>query len=436
MGNWELEYRNKLISIEEAVGKVESDTDVIVALGASEPQGILSRLHTQADRVRNVKVFSAVMINTYPFFMDPSMEGIFEFCSWFYGSGARAALKVTSRNVSYQPSALRRMALDRQSFRKPHLFFGTCTPPDKHGFVSLGLGNSYEKTMIEEAEVVVLEVNKNIPWTYGDMEIHVRDIDFFVEHHWMPPTIENTPPGALDRAIGQHVSGLIEDGSTIQLGIGNIPNAVAEALGEKNDLGVHTEMMVDSMMALYEKGIITNKRKSLHKGKSVCTFIMGSKELYAWSDRNPSILVLRGEYVNDPSVIRQNAKMVSINTCLMMDLSGQVASESLGMTQYSGSGGQTDTAVGAKEGFDGRGKSIIACHATAKSGTVSRIVPVLPEGTVVTLNRGNSDYIVTEYGVASLRGKTIRERAACLIEISHPDFRDHLKSEAERIGFL
>ncbi len=436
MKDWSNVFRKKMISIEAAVQKVKSDTDVVVAMGASEPRGILSQLHTQADRVRNVKVFSAVMLNTYPFFMDPDMAGAFEFCSWFYSNAARAAFGVNPKNVSYQPNVLRRIALDRPFYRKPHIFFGTCTPPDRHGFISLGFGNSYEKTMIEQADITVLEVNENVPWTYGDMELHIRDIDFFVEHHCLAPVISNPPPGDIDRVIGRHVSDLVEDGSTIQVGIGNIPNAVAEALADKNDLGIHTEMIVDSMMTLYEKGVITNKCKSLYKGKSVCSFVLGSQELYDWSDRNPSIMMLRGEHVNDPAIIRNNSKMTSINTCLMVDLSGQVASESLGMNHYSGTGGQTDTAVGAKEGYDQKGKSIITCYATAKSGTATRIVPVLPEGTAVTLHRGNSDYIVTEYGVAWLRGKTIKERAASLIEIAHPDFRDYLRDEAKRIGYL
>lgn len=436
MKDWSEEYNKKLISIEEAVRKIESNTDVVVAMGASEPQGILEKVHTVADQVKNVQVFSAVAINPYEFFLNPEMKGHFEYCSWFHSNAARVGLRKNPQNVTYQPNVLRRIALDRQFRKKPHIFFGTCTPPDRHGYISLGLGNSYEKTLIEAADIVILEVNEQIPWTMGDMEVPIRDIDFFVEYHCPPPTIANKKPDETDLKIGKIISGLIEDGSTIQIGIGNIPNAVAEFLTDKNDLGIHTEMMVDSMMTLCDMGVVTNKKKSLHKGKSVCSFLLGSKELYEWSDHNPSVHVLRGEYVNDPRVVRQNSKMVSVNTCLMVDLTGQVASESLGLNQYSGTGGQTDTAVGAKEGFDGQGKSIIACHSTVKQGAQTTIVPVLPEGTAVTLHRGNSDYVVTEYGEAWLRGLTIRERSEALINIAHPDFRDYLRDEAKHIGFL
>ncbi|HEX7533896.1 MAG TPA: acetyl-CoA hydrolase/transferase C-terminal domain-containing protein, partial [Syntrophales bacterium] len=205
---------------------------------------------------------------------------------------------------------------------------------------------------------------------------------------------------------------------------------------KKRDLGVHTEMLVDSMKHLYEIGVITNKKKALHKDKFVCAFMFGSQELYDWTDNNVAVSVLRARYVNAPAVIRQNSKMTSINTCFMVDLTGQVFSESIGTHQYSGTGGQFDTAVGAREGLDGLGKSIIACRSTAKSGKISRIVSVAPQGTPVTLQRGVSDYIVTEHGVAWLRGKTVRERTESLISIAHPDFREQLKEEAQRMGYM
>jgi acyl-CoA hydrolase len=207
-------------------------------------------------------------------------------------------------------------------------------------------------------------------------------------------------------------------------------------LRNKKDLGVHTEMMVDSMMELYDMGVITNQKKSIHKGKFICTFAMGSDRLYQWLDNNPAVEFLRGAYVNDPCLIRQNSKMVSINTCMMIDFTGQVASEGIGTQQYSGTGGQSDTAVGAIEGLDGKGKSIIACRSTAKGGTISTIVPVLPPGTGVTLHRSNTDYVVTEYGSVRLTGRTVRERTELLISIAHPDFREELRKQAEEIGYL
>jgi acyl-CoA hydrolase len=228
----------------------------------------------------------------------------------------------------------------------------------------------------------------------------------------------------------------VEDGSTIQLGIGEIPNAAALSLHTKKDLGVHTEMMVDSMMELYELGVITNRRKTLHKNKFICTFAMGSEKLYKWLNNNPSIEFLRGSYVNDPCILKHNSRMVSINTCIMVDFTGQVSSESIGIEQYSGTGGQTDTAVGAIEGTDGLGKSIIACRSTARRGTVSTIVPVLPEGSAVTLHRSHTDYVVTEWGSVRLTGRTVRERTRALISIAHPDFQVELTAQAEKMGYI
>jgi acyl-CoA hydrolase len=236
--------------------------------------------------------------------------------------------------------------------------------------------------------------------------------------------------------IGDHIASLVEDGSTIQLGIGEIPNAAALSLKGKKDLGVHTEMLVDSMMELYEAGVITNKKKTYYKDKFVCTFAMGSPKLYEWLDNNMAVEFVRGKWANDPALIKLNSKMVSINTCIMVDLMGQISSESIGTNQYSGTGGQADTAIGAVEGTDGKGKSIIACRSTAKGGSISTIVPVLPAGTAVTLHRSNTDYVVTEFGVASLRGKSIKERSEELIKIAHPKFRAELKEEAQKIGFI
>jgi len=275
-----------------------------------------------------------------------------------------------------------------------------------------------------------------LPRTFGDSHLHVSDVDWFVEHDQEVPSLPSPDPDEVEKTIGGYIAELVDDGSTIQLGIGGIPNAAALALKGKKDLGVHTEMMVDSMMELYEAGVITNKRKSLCKDKFVCTFAMGSRKLYDWLDDNMAVEFRRGSWVTDPSVIRRNSRMVSINTCMNVDLTGQVASESIGHAQYSGTGGQTDTAVGAKEAYDGLGKSIIACRSTAKKGTLSSIVPTLAGGTAVTLHRANTDIIVTEYGIARLRGRTVRERAKALIAVAHPDFRAGLEQQAGKLGYI
>jgi acyl-CoA hydrolase len=433
---WKDEYRKKRVDIDTAVRRIKSGDDVIVAQCASEPQGCMSRFHIVADRVEDVRVFSVLTLKPYDFYMKPEMKGHFELASWFHAPGSREALKAGTGTVSYVPNNLHRAAHDRVYAHKPNVFFGTCTPPDAHGYVSLSLGITYEKDVLEVADTVVLEVNPQLPRTFGDTQVHVSSVDLFVERDTEVPTIPSPSPTPTDMAIGGHIAELVEDGSTIQLGIGGIPNAAALALRDKHDLGVHTEMMVDSMMELAEMGVITNDKKGLLKGKFVCCFSLGSRKLYDWLHDNVAVQFERGKWVNDPAVIRQNTRMVSINTCLMVDLTGQVASESIGTTQYSGTGGQSDTAIGAVEGLDGRGKSIIACYSTAKGGKVSTIVPTLPEGTAVTLHRANVDHVVTEHGIARLRGRTTRERVRELIAVAHPDFRAELKAKAAAIGYL
>ncbi len=434
--NWADTYKSRLVDIDTAVSKIGTDNDVIVAMCASEPQGCMSRFHTIADRVEEVRVFSCLTLKPYDFYMKPEMKGHFELASWFHAPGSRAALKAGNGTVTFVPNMLHRSASDRIHARRPDIFFGTCTPPDKHGFVSLSLGITYEKDIIEAARIVVLEVNPRLPRTLGDTQIHVSAVDFFVENDQEVPSLPAPEPNGTDMTIGGHIAELVDDGSTIQLGIGGIPNAAALALRDKKDLGVHTEMFVDSMMELYEMGVITNARKSLKPGKFVTTFAMGSRALYDWLDDNVVVEFQRGRWVNDPHTVAQNSKMVSVNTCIMVDLTGQVASESIGAAQYSGTGGQSDTAQGAVAGTDGLGKSIIACYSTAKNGTVSTIVPTLPEGSAVTLHRSFVDHVVTENGIARLRGKTVRERVRELIGIAKPEFRADLEAGARKLGYL
>ncbi len=429
-------YRSKLIAIDEAVSHIQSDNDVIVAQCASEPQGCMSRFHIVADRVENVRVFSVLTLKEYDFYMKKEMKGHFELASWFHAPGSRAALKAGTGTVTYVPNMLHRAATDRIHAHRPDVFFGTCTPPDKHGFVSLSLGITYEKDVIDHALLVILEVNPRLPRTFGDTQVHVSKVDYFVEHDQEIPALPAPVPNETDLAIGAHIASLVEDGSTIQLGIGGIPNAAALALKDKKDLGVHTEMLVDSMMELYEMGVITNDKKALKPGKFVTTFAMGSRKFYDWLDDNLAVEFQRGSWVNNPSIIALNSKMVSINTCISVDFTGQVASESIGPNQYSGTGGQSDTAQGAVAGFDGLGKSIIACASTARNGTLSTITPTLPEGSAVTLHRSHVDHVVTEFGVARLRGRTVRERTRALIQIAHPDFRAGLTEQAGKLGYL
>lgn len=436
MIDWNGEYKRRLKSIDDAVAMIKPDDDIVVAMCASEPQGLMASFHKVADSVRNVKVFSCLTQKPYEFYMKPEMRDIFELNSWFHTAAIRDIVKKGYGTATFVPNMLHRAATDRLYVKRPDIFMGACTPPDRHGNVRLGLSLTYEKDVLENAKLVILEVNERMPRGAGDTLVNVRDVDVFVEHTQDVPEMPGMQPGPVDMKIGSYIADLVEDGSTIQLGIGGIPNAAALSLKDKKDLGVHTEMFVDSMMDLYEMGVITNSRKGFMKDRAVTTFCMGSKKLYDWVDDNPVVEFHRGKWVNDPCVVRQNTRMVSINTCLSVDLTGQVASESLGPVQYSGTGGQTDTAVGAVEGLDGLGRSIIACYSTAKAGSISTITPLLTEGSAVTLHRSNVDYVVTENGIASLRGKSVRERARELISVAHPDFRKELEDKARALNIL
>ena len=251
MGSWSELYKRRTVSIEEAVSKIKSDDDIIVAQCASEPQGCMGKFHLVKDRVENVRVFSVLTLEPYDFYMLPEMKGHFELCSWFHAPGSRQALKNGTGTVTYVPNMLHRAALDRIQVRKPSIFVGTCTPPDAKGFVSLSLGITYEKDVLEAADLVILEVNERLPRTFGDTHVHVKDVDLFVEYTQEVPSLPHVEPSDTDRMIGNYIAELVEDGATVQLGIGNIPNAVAAALKDKKDLGVHPEMMVDSMVDPY-----------------------------------------------------------------------------------------------------------------------------------------------------------------------------------------
>jgi acyl-CoA hydrolase len=359
---------------------------------------------------------------------------------WFYTAAMRQAH--ANGNITFIPNHLHLAARKRLAHVRPNIYIGNASMPDKHGFVSLGASNVYEKRMLEAAELVMLEVNPRVPRTHGDLEVHVDDVDYLLHVDYALPEIPDTPPNAKDLTIGRLVAEHIKDGDCIQLGIGGIPNAVAAALGSKRGLGIHTEMFTTGMMQLMKQGVISNDKKTLHRGKAVCCFVLGTQELYEFVDDNPSIWVLDGGYVNDPAVIGQNDNQVSINTTLEVDLTGQCCSESIGPMQYSGTGGQTDTAVGAQRAKNGR--SFIALYSTAlvtnpltkAKEEISKIVPALKSGAIVSLSRNDVDYVVTEYGVASLRGTTVRERAELLIAIAHPAFRAELTQEAVACGFL
>lgn len=422
------ELRKKTITLEDSLQIVKSNDEVVVALAGAEPIGFLSNLHKIKDRVENVSVVTCLNMGNYKFCSNPDMRGHFIDETWFYSPLTRKAHK--QGTATYIPNHLHLAARKRLYYKKPNIFVGTATPMDNHGYFSLSLSVTYEREMIENADIVILEINDKLPRVFGDTAVHISEVDYVYENTCNVPELPIAEPSEKDLKVGNYIAELIEDGSTIQLGIGGIPNAVAKALMNKKDLGVHTEMITDGMVDLYNAGVINNCKKTLHKNKLIGTFALGSKKLYDFIDNNMGVELKRGSYTNDPYIIGRNYKMVSINTSLQVDLTGQCASESLGFRQYSGTGGQSDTAIGAQNSIGG--KSIIALYATAKKGTMSTIVPALSLGAGVSLSRNDVDYVVTEYGVAELRGRSIRERVKNLINIAHPEFREELKEEADK----
>ena len=439
-----VDYRGKLVSIEQALARIKSDDCIVCALGAAEPNGLLEQLHTIADRVSNVAVSTCLPMRPFKWFMDPAMRGHFEHHAWFYSANIRKAA-AEAHTSTYVPNHLHSAAMDRILFRKPTVFIGSCTPPDRHGYVALAFSVVYERELMDAADLVILEINDQVPYVWGDTVIHVDQVDCLIEHSMTPFELPSPETEERDRLIGGHIAEHIEDGSTIQLGIGGIPNAVASELMRKRDMAIHTEMLTDGMVDLFEAGVISRAPRSMDKGllrgKMVAAFALGTRKLYDFLDRNAGLALMRGSWVNDPWVIAHNRKQVSINTTLEVDLTGQVCSESIGHRQYSGTGGQSDTAIGAQ--MSEGGKSFIALYSTADvkqadgtRKTVSKISAMPTPGAAVTLHRSNVDFIVTEYGAVRLRGAPVNERARRLISIAHPDFRAGLQEEAERLGFI
>lgn len=415
------------MTVEECLGEIRSGDRIFLGFYGGEPRAILRRMHEIAPRVRNVELWKATDMEEYPVLMNPDMEGHIDFCSIFFGKAARKAVK--SRHVEYYPNDLHLAMPLLNGYHPCNVYMTTVSPMDEEGYFCLGPWAQTEMDALEAAERVYLEVNPNVPRVCGETKIHVSLADGVVEAQ--EPISELTLPSytPVEEAIGGYVASLIRDGDTIQLGIGGTSNVVARELRNKKDLGIHSEMFTDSMMDLMLCGAVNNRRKSLNPGRATVSFAWGSRALYDFLDNNPCVDFQRSTYVNDPFVIAQNDNMVSINTTLQVDLTGQVCSESLGPRQYSGTGGAFDFAYGAMHSKGGRG--IIAVPSTAKKGTVSRITPLLTEGAMVSITRNMVDNIVTEYGIAKMRGRSLRERAKNLIAIAHPDFRETLKEKAK-----
>jgi len=427
-------YKQKLLAIPDAVSLVQSGQTIVAAMAASEPPGLLGELGRHKDRLEDVTVCVCLPLRLYDFVLRPEMAGHFFVENWFYGAPDREVHP--QGRTSYIPNNLHQAARSKLAAlgQRLDIFWGTATPPDRRGFMSLSLGLVIEKQLMEAADLVVLEINENLPWTLGDTQVHISEVDYVVENHVPLFELPPAPPTDWERAIGGYIAELIEDGATLQLGIGGIPNAIAAFLMERRDLGIHTEMFTDGMVDLYEAGVITGRRKTLWKGKMVGAFALGTRKLYDFLDNNLVVEFQQGCVTNDPYVIARNHKMVSVNTALQVDLYGQVCSQSIGGRHYSGTGGQLDTHRGAQMAPGGRG--IIALRATAKGGTVSTIVPMLTEGAEVTVPSQDVDTIVTEWGVAELKGRAVKDRLEALIQVAHPDFRPWLREEAARLQIV
>jgi acyl-CoA hydrolase len=434
-----MSYKDKLITVNEALNFVKSNDVIVTGLGAAEAQLFMDNIHTIADGVTNVTITNCLP-TSHGDFLKPEYKNAFNIDGWFYSPPIRKAH--LNGNCAFIPNHLHLAGSKRLFHVKPNIFVGVATMPDKHGYMSLSVSNTYEKKMIEAADLVILEINPNYPRTFGDVEIHYSEVDYLIEGNYPVPTIPDVPSSEKDMVIGRFIADMVKDGDTIQLGIGGIPNAVAASLKDKKDLGVHTEMMTSGMAELAKLGVINGSKKTLHKGKMVCTFALGNQALYDFIDDNPAVLVMDGAYVNDPYTYGLNDNMVSINTTLEVDLTGQCASESIGPMQFSGTGGQADTAIGAQNAKNGR--SIMALYSTAliknketgEREEISKIVPMLKPGAIVSLSRNDVDYVVTEYGVASLRGTSVKERVERLINIAHPKFREELSKQAHEIGLI
>ena len=423
----------KTISVCEAIGLVQDGCNIVTGLGAAEARSFMQSLHQSP--AKDVSVTNCLPFGDYEFMKDAER---FTVDGWFFGAGMR--LLAENGNISFIPNHLHLAGIKRLAHVSPDIYVGGATPPDRNGYVSLSVSNTYERRMIDAAKIVILETNSNFPRTFGDVELHVSKIHYNIDTDYQLPEIPGGEIGEKDMAIGKLIANYVNDGDCIQLGIGGIPNATADALAKKKDLGVHTEMLTTGLMRLAKKGVVTGERKNKHRGKIVCTFILGTKELYDFCHDNPGVLVLDGNYVNDPANISKNDQQVSINTTLQIDLTGQCCSESIGHRQFSGTGGQADTAIGAQKSRNG--KSFIALYSTANIKNedgerveISKIVPMLALGAVVSLSRNDVDFVVTEYGVAALRGTNVRERIRRLIAIAHPKYRENLGFEAKRMYY-
>ena len=415
----------KSTSAQEALKNIKSGDNLFIHTAAAAPQQLVRALGERKDELKDVTIYQLHTEGPAPYAL-PDCEGHFKVKALFVGGNLRKAVQTDV--ASYVPVFLSEIPLLFKSGAiKVNVALVTVSPPDKHGFCSLGTSVDTTLAAVHAADHVIAQVNDCMPRTHGDSIIHESEINEMVWHSESIPQIPNHPASPEVQAIGENVAGLIEDGATLQMGIGAIPNAALACLNNHKDLGIHSEMFADGIMPLVKSGVINGRRKTTHPGMIVGSFLMGNKELYDYIDDNPSVKMMTSDYVNRVDVIKRNPKVTAINSAIEIDLSGQVCADSIGNKIFSGVGGQMDFIRGAS--LSEGGKPIIAMTSTTKRGE-SKIVPYLKQGAGVVTTRAHVHYVVTEHGVANLYGKTIEERVKALIDIAHPDHREKLDKEA------
>ncbi len=422
----------KIVSAAEAVGGISSGQQIYLHGGAATPSVLLEALVARAPELADVRVVHLHCEGPGPH-LHPNMAGHFRHRALFIGPNARAA--VNEGRAEYIPAFLSDIpSLFRRGIIKLDAVLINVSPPDEHGYCSLGTSVDAMPAAVNASGVVIAQLNRSMPRTLGDSFVHVSQIDLGVEVDVPPYEVKAPSIGEVEQQIGLHIADLVPDGATLQMGIGGIPSAVALALKHKRDLGIHTELFTDVVLDLVESGAVTGARKEINPGKIVSAFTMGTQRLYHFLHDNPMIEMRPVDYTNDTAVIRRFRRMVAINSAIEIDLTGQVCADSIGSHLYSGVGGQMDFIRGAALAEDGR--AIIAFSSTAAGGTISRIAPFLKQGAGVVTTRAHVGTIVTEYGIAELHGRSIAERARALIAIAHPKFRDELTAQARRAHFI
>ena len=429
--DWRTYYKEHTMKPEDAVSVIQDGDRVVFGHAVGEPIIFQRTMAQMAEKFHNVEVAHMVYLGSGEY-LQPGMEEHFRHNALFVGGPARKA--IAENRADYTPAFFSDVPhMFRNGELPVDVFAFTCSPPDERGYVSIGLSCDYGWQAAKSAKTVIAEVNPNMPRTFGESFIHVTDIDGFLLS-W-EPLPEAKPPRITeeDKKIGKYIADLVHDGDCLQLGIGAVPDAVCSFLGDKKNLGLHSEMFSDGVLPLFEKGVINGSCKQRDVGRACVTFLMGSRKLYDFVNNNPMIQMMPVDVCNNPAIISQNDNVVSINSCVQVDLQGQVCAEAIGLRQISGIGGQMDFVRGANLSKGGR--SIIALHSTTKDESESKIVTTITTGGPVTTSRCDVNYIVTEYGVAQLRGQTLRERARRLIAIAHPKFRAELAEEyAKRFG--